>query len=85
MASILSCRILTVAAVYKPTSSFGAAVSVAAVGKKVTRVRKTALPKTKTMSLAGGKRIAIPDTKTASGNVQKRLRMLKKGQSNFRL
>jgi len=75
----------SVAAVYKPTSSFGAAVSVAAVGKKVTRVRKTALPKTKTMSLAGGKRIAIPDTKTASGNVQKRLRMLKKGQSNFRL
>jgi len=75
----------SVAAPYKPTSNFGAAVSVAATGKKVReRVRKTAPAKAKTMSLAGGKRISVPDAKTASTNVQKRLRMLKKGQSNFR-
>jgi hypothetical protein len=68
----------------KPRSSFGAAVAFASVGKTVTGKRK-APPATKSITLAGGKRIKVPDIKkTASVNVQKRLGMLKKGQSSFR-
>ena len=68
----------------KPTGGFGAAVAFASVGKKVVRRRKTA-PITKSVSLAGGKRIAVPDAKNAgNANLQKRLKMLKRGQSSFR-
>lgn len=73
-----------VASARKQTSGFGAAVAFAAVGKKVTGRRKTA-PITKTVNLAGGKRISVPDAKGVSSvNVQKRLKMLKRGQSSFR-
>ena len=65
-------------------SGFGAAVAFAAVGKKVAGKRKTALV-TKSVTLAGGKRMAIPDAKSnTSANVQKRLKMLKRGQMSFR-
>ena len=68
----------------KARSGFGAAVAFAAVSKTVTRTRKTGLPAVKTIALAGGKRINIPDAKGASGNVRKRLKMLKKGNLSFR-
>jgi len=65
-------------------SGFGAAVAFAATGKKVQGRRKTA-PITKSVTLAGGKRIAVPDAKNAgNANLQKRLKMLKRGQSSFR-
>jgi hypothetical protein len=74
----------SVAAARKQASGFGAAVAFAAVGKKVVGRRKTA-PVTKSVTLAGGKRIAVPDAKSVgSTNVQKRLKMLKRGQSSFR-
>jgi hypothetical protein len=63
---------------------FGAAVAFAAIGSKAATKRK-APPSTKSVELAGGKRIKVPDMKrTASVNVQKRLNMLKKGQTSFR-
>lgn len=71
-------------AVSKSRSSFGAAVAFAAVGKKVTSPHTKSSPKCKAVFLAGGKRMNVPDVKAASINVQKRLKMLKKGQSNFR-
>lgn len=68
----------------RPRSSFGAAVAFAAVGKTVTGKRKTA-PVVKSVTLAGGKRMKVPDSKhQTSENTKKRLRMLKKGQSSFR-
>ena len=68
----------------KQRSSFGAAVAFASTGKSATGKRK-APPATKSITLSGGKRIKVPDIKkTASVNVQKRLGMLKKGQSSFR-
>ncbi|KAL3902653.1 MAG: hypothetical protein SGARI_005735 [Bacillariaceae sp.] len=68
----------------KERSGFGAAVAFANTGKKVAGKRKTA-PATKTVSLHGGKRLKVPEIKkTASINTQKRLKMLKKGQSTFR-
>jgi len=68
----------------KQVSGFGAAVAFAATGKKVTGRRKTA-PITKSVTLAGGKRIAVPDAKNVgNANLQKRLKMLKRGQSSFR-
>lgn len=74
----------SVAATRKQTSGFGAAVAFAVVGKKVVGRRKTA-PVTKSVTLAGGKRISVPDAKSVrSSNVQKRLKMLKRGQSSFR-
>ena len=73
-----------VAAARKQTSGFGAAVAFASVGKKVVGRRKTA-PVTKSVTLAGGKRMAAPDAKSVgSANLQKRLKMLKRGQSSFR-
>jgi hypothetical protein len=75
---------LSVAATRKETSGFGAAVAFAAVGKKVVGRRKTA-PVTKSVTLAGGKRLAVPDANHVSNaNMQKRLKMLKRGQSSFR-
>mmetsp|Transcript_4105 Transcript_4105/g.9899 ORF Transcript_4105/g.9899 Transcript_4105/m.9899 type:complete len:440 (-) Transcript_4105:1648-2967(-) len=72
------------AAARKQASDFGAAVAFASVGKKVTGRRKTA-PVTKTVTLAGGKRMAVPDAKSLnSANVQKRLKMLKRGHASFR-
>ena len=68
----------------KPAGGFGAAVAFASVGKKVVGRRKTA-PITKSVILAGGKRIAVPDSKSVgSANLRKRLKMLKHGQSSFR-
>jgi len=68
----------------KPTGGFGAAVAFASVGKQVVGRRKRA-PITKSVTLAGGKRIAVPDAKSAgNANLQKRLKMLKRGQSSFR-
>lgn len=64
-------------------SAFGAAVAFASVGKTATGKRKLA-PATKTVALAGGKRIRIPDIKkTANVDIKKRLTMLKKGQTRF--
>ncbi|KAG7345711.1 TFIIS helical bundle-like domain containing protein [Nitzschia inconspicua] len=69
---------------YSSSSTFGAAVACASTGKTVNGKRKMA-PVTKSIPLAGGKRIKIPDIKkTASMDVKKRLDMLKKGQSSFR-
>ena len=68
----------------KQTSGFGAAVAFASTGKKVVGRRKTA-PPTKKVILAGGKRIEVPDAKKINNaNLQKRLKMLKRGQSSFR-
>jgi hypothetical protein len=68
----------------KSRSNFGDAVAFASAGKSTTGKRKTA-PATKSIVLAGGKRIKIPDTKkTANVEVRKRLDMLKKGHSSFR-
>ena len=68
----------------RQTGGFGAAVAFASVGKKAVGRRKTA-PITKSVSLAGGKRIAVPDAKSAgNANLHKRLKMLKRGQSSFR-
>ena len=65
-------------------SGFGAAVAFATTKKKVQGRRKTA-PITKSVTLAGGKRIAVPDAKNSgNANLQKRLKMLKRGQSSFR-
>ena len=73
-----------VPATRKGTGGFGAAVAFAAVGKKIVGRQKTA-PVTKSVTLSGGKRIAVPDVKSVrSTNVQKRLKMLKRGQSSFR-
>ncbi|KAG7369589.1 TFIIS helical bundle-like domain containing protein [Nitzschia inconspicua] len=66
------------------STAFGAAVAYASTGKTVNGKRKMA-PATKSIALAGGKRIKIPDIKkTASMDVKKRLEMLKKGQSSVR-
>jgi len=74
----------SVAAARKQASGFGAAVAFASVGKKVLGKRKTA-PVTKSAALAGGKRMSVPDSKrVGSANLQKRLKMLKRGQSTFR-
>jgi hypothetical protein len=71
----------------KPRGSFGAAVAFAAVGKTVTGKRKTAPAVTtaKSVALAGGKRMKVPDRNhQTSENMKKRLKMLKKGQTSFR-
>jgi hypothetical protein len=68
----------------KPRSSFGASVAFAAVGKTVSTKRKTA-PITKSVAIAGGKRMLVPGIASQGNeNLKKRLKMLKKGQSTFR-
>lgn len=68
----------------KPRTSFGASVAFAAAGKTITSHRKAA-PITKSVAIAGGKRMLVPGSASQSNeNLKKRLKMLKNGQSSFR-